>query len=146
MATKRDTPLILLVEHEELLADVTAFRLELLGYAVNVAGDSAKAHAALEADVPDLVIYDLALPDGKGIEFLNQIRSKETTAGIPVLIFSTDAELNNVQRVQRAGARDYLVTPFDPAVLEYKVEKLLSPEDDNQAPTGLLSRLMAIKF
>lgn len=146
LAMKRAAPLILLIEQEELLAEVTAFRLELLGYCVAIVPSLAKAWTSMEQEQPDLIIYDLATSDGNGLDFLNQARAKETTANIPILIFSTDSELTNVQRAHRAGASDYLVTPFDPAVLEHKVEHLLGGDEEEQPVQSPLARLLSMKF
>ena len=127
---------LLIVEEEATLAEVTAFRLELLGFSVQVAGSAEEAFPLLKQKKPDLMIVDLKLPGAGGIAFIEQLASENATATIPVLALSFDAELEQVQRAFSAGAADYLVAPYNPAVLEEKVEKLLAesarPKSDSK--------------
>jgi CheY-like chemotaxis protein len=120
-----EAPSILLVEEDETLADITAFRLELLGYRVAQARSGEAALQMAHASTPDLLIVDLYLPGIDGIELINRLRSDNVTAAIPVMVFSVDSDLNVVANAFAAGANDYLMTPYDPAVLQDKISKLL---------------------
>lgn len=116
----------MLIEGEPILADLASFRLELLGYQLRVYDCFQKAQGAIEAELPDLLIIDSVLPDGDGIEFVSKLRGMYTPADLPILVFSVDPSLETVQRAIAAGAQDYLVTPFDPMVLEAKVQNRLA--------------------
>jgi len=116
---------ILLVEEDRTLADITAFRLELLGYMVRCAHSAEEALDALDHELPDVIILDLYLPGMDGLELTNRLSNDHRTCGIPVMAFSSDSDLGKVQRAYAAGVKDYLLTPYDPAVLERKLEKLL---------------------
>lgn len=118
---------ILLVEDDPLLADITAFRLELLGFEVKTAESSEAALQTFEECHVDVVIVDLELAGMKGLELINQLQISEMSHETPILVFSSDPSLDVVQKAFKAGAKDYLVTPYDPAVLEGKIERLLSP-------------------
>ena len=120
-----ENPHILLLEEEPVLADITAFRLELLGYRVSCVHTGEDLLKQLIDQTPELLIMDTHLPDMNGIELINRITSDSRYGHIPVMVFSVEADLEAVQRAFAAGAKDYLVTPFDPAVLETKVETLL---------------------
>lgn len=120
---------ILVVEDDVLLADITAFRLELLGFDVRTAETAEAALECCENNRVDVVIIDLELAGMKGLELINQLQVNEATHETPILVFSTDPSLDVVQKAFKAGAKDYLVTPYDPAVLEDKIERLLSPEN-----------------
>jgi DNA-binding response OmpR family regulator len=117
---------LLLVQAEPVLAQLTAFRLELLGYEVRSVGTGGEAIKALQADLPDLVVVDTALPDGDGIEWIARMRDEFSVEQIPVIVFSLDPSLETVERAFHAGAQDYLITPFDPTVMEEKVDTLLT--------------------
>ena len=123
---------LIIVEEETTLADVTAFRLELLGFSVQVAGTGEEALGLLKQRKPDLLIIDLKLPGAGGLALIEQLASEKATAAIPILALSFDAELDQVQRAFSAGATDYLVAPYNPAVLEEKVEKLLTEAKKSQ--------------
>ncbi len=120
----RHTPQILLVEEDQLLSEITAFRLELLGYEVVKVSTAEQAIDFLQRDLPTLMIVDQTLPKIGGIELLNRLSNDVRTSEIPVIFLSVNAELEEVQRAYNAGADEYLVIPYDPTVLETKVERL----------------------
>jgi len=117
---------LLLVESEPLLADLTTFRLELLGYQIQCMSTGSEVTSSLSREVPDLLIVGNTLRDGDGLELLARLRNQYPASQLPVLICSTDPGLETVERAFAAGAQDYLITPFDPAVLEQKVQELLN--------------------
>jgi DNA-binding response OmpR family regulator len=120
------TPQILLVEEDPLLSEITSFRLELLGYEVVKVPTAEQAIDWLQHDLPTLMIVDQTLPKMSGIELLNRLSNDVRTSEISVILLSTNAELEEVQRAYNAGADEYLVIPYDPTVLEAKVERLAS--------------------
>jgi DNA-binding response OmpR family regulator len=122
----RQIPQILLVEEDPLLSEITAFRLELLGYEVVKVPTAEQAMDFLQRDLPTLMIVDQTLPKMGGIELLNRLSNDVRTSEVPVIFLSVNAELEEVQRAYNAGADEYLVIPYDPTVLEAKVERLAS--------------------
>ncbi len=117
---------ILLIQSEPVLAELTQFRLELLGYHIERVGSRGEATTAIDATEYDLAVVDTILPDGDGIEWIAQVRSSRTHEQLPVIVFSLDPSLETVERAFHAGANDYLITPFDPTVMEEKIEAILS--------------------
>jgi DNA-binding response OmpR family regulator len=116
---------ILVIEEEPTLLDIVAFRLELLGFEVDTATTSELALQRLAEVAPDLVaVGSLASMDA--VEFLNRMRDDARTSDTPVLFLSANSDLDEVQRAYNAGANEYLLTPFDPLVLEEKVQRLLT--------------------
>jgi CheY-like chemotaxis protein len=61
-----------------------------------------------------------------GIEFINRLSNDTRTSEIPIMFLSTNADLEDVQRAYNAGADEYLVIPYDPLVMEAKVERLVN--------------------
>ena len=122
----RKSPQILLVEEDPTLLEITAFRLELLGYELIKAESAEKALEWLLNELPTLVIVDQFLPGIDGLEFLNRLSNDIRTSEIPVIVLSVNADLEDVQKAYNAGADEYLVIPYDPVVLESKVERLLT--------------------
>ncbi len=117
---------ILLVQSEKVLAELTQFRLELLGYQIQLVGTVGEASMVIQQSPPNLVIVDTKLTDGDGIEWIAQIRSAHSADQLPVIVFSLDPSLETVERAFHAGANDYLITPFDPTVMEDKIEAILA--------------------
>lgn len=121
-----DRPIrILLIEPEEVLAEITSFRLELLGYEVETVGDPEGALRAVDRKRPDIFIIDLNLPGSVGMKFLEQLTCTPATNGIPILALSFEADIESVQNAHANGAADFLVAPYFPATLEEKVARLV---------------------
>ena len=127
---------ILLVEPEGVLAEVTAFRLELLGYSVEIVESPGEALKKVKTHAPDLIITDLVLKDTDALGFIERLSSLEETADIPIMVLSIDADLDRVAAVHKAGASDFLLVPFHPEVLEVKVAALANrPRPSRSNPT-----------
>lgn len=124
----QETPRILFVEEEPVLAEITQFRLELLGYEVVLVNNAEDALAWLQKEIPSLVIADQMLPGMNGTELLNRLSNDERTSNVPVIFLSSNADLDGVQKAYNAGADEFLVTPYDPAVLERKIDNLLTAD------------------
>ncbi|TWT81056.1 putative transcriptional regulatory protein TcrX [Planctomycetes bacterium CA13] len=117
---------ILLVESERVLADLASFRLELLGYTIEVVETGSEAITKIRAEVPDLLIVDTLLIDGDGLEWLARLRTEFKCDRLPAMVLSLDPSLETVERAFYAGAQDYLITPFDPVTLENKIVEIVS--------------------
>ena len=117
---------LLLVQSEPVLAELTAFRLELLGYQIELVATGNEAFSSIQRSLPDLVIVDTSLTDGDGIEWIARVRGEYSADQVPVIVFSLDPSLETVERGFHAGAQDYLITPFDPTVMEEKIGFLLA--------------------
>jgi CheY-like chemotaxis protein len=116
---------VLLIEEEPALLDITSFRLELLGYEVHLAISAETAITWLSQNLPDLVAVGY-LSDMDPVEFLNRLSDDPRTSQLPLLFLSANSDLDEVQRAYNAGADEYLLTPYDPLVLERKVQGLLA--------------------
>jgi CheY-like chemotaxis protein len=119
---------ILLVEEEPALLEITAFRLELLGYDVVTTSTAESALERLSQSVPDLLAVGY-LSDMDPVEFLNRVSDNPRTSDVPLMYLSANSDLDEVQRAYNAGADEYLLTPYDPLVLERKVQGLLAASE-----------------
>jgi two-component system response regulator TctD len=114
---------ILLVEDNAELADWLGRLLHSRNFAADKVGDVASAEAALASASFDLVILDLALPDGSGISLLRELRRRGNR--VPVLILTASGELQARVVGLDAGADDYLAKPFAIEELEARIRALL---------------------
>lgn len=115
---------ILLIEEEATLREITSFRLELLGYRVMTKITADEANLVLLEALPDLIAVG-HVAEMESLEFLNHLSNDPRTSKLPVIYLSGSSDLEEVQRAYNAGADEFLVTPYDPLVLESKVEGLL---------------------
>ena len=113
---------ILLIEDDQALGRGTALALAGEGREIRVAATLAQGWAALGEGEYALVLLDLNLPDGNGLDFLTALRR---TSGVPVLILTAnDLESDQVAGLE-LGADDYVTKPFSLAVLRARVNRLL---------------------
>jgi CheY-like chemotaxis protein len=116
---------ILLIEEEPTLQEITSFRLELLGYRVVTKMTADEANKELMGKLPDLIAVG-HVAEMESIEFLNHLSNDPRTSELPIIYLSGNSDLDEVQRAFNAGADEFLVTPYDPIVLEKKVDGLLA--------------------
>jgi DNA-binding response OmpR family regulator len=111
---------ILLVEDDRRVSAVMTSMLQRRGYDVEHA---ATATAALEAAPCDLVLLDLGLPDGDGVDVCRALRARSEHLGI-IAVTARGEERDKVTGL-RVGADDYVVKPFSMAELQARIEALL---------------------
>lgn len=116
---------ILIVDDEIDLLMSLDYALSKEGYTTLTAetGQSAVAKARIKS--PDLVVLDWMLPDISGVEVCRQLKANPATAGIPVLMLTARAEVENRVEGLEAGAEDYVVKPFSMRELVLRVQALL---------------------
>ncbi|HTS53288.1 MAG TPA: sigma-54 dependent transcriptional regulator [Burkholderiales bacterium] len=115
---------VLVVDDEALFANAVRRRLEKAGYQCAVAGTLGQAHALLEGGFADLILLDLRLPDGSGMQFLENLR-RAPEAAPPVIVLTAHAEVNDAVHAMKQGAADYLKKPIDLDELLIAVDRAL---------------------
>ncbi len=103
--------LLLLVEDERLLRWALRSRLEKAGHFVDEAATLAAAEEHLRRRRPDVVLLDINLPDGNGLEFLEAQHDK--LAESSVIVFTADGRVEDAVRAMKLGAVDFLNKPVD---------------------------------
>lgn len=120
------SPEILLIDDDRRLADMVGRYLGQAGFAVQHQGTAREGLAALGQQVPGLVLLDLMLPDGDGLDVCRQIRQMTGGAAtVPVLMLTARGETTDRIVGLEIGADDYLPKPFEPRELLARVRALL---------------------
>ena len=116
---------ILVVEDERDIAALVAYHLTKEGYRVRTSEGGQEALEAVGAEKPDLVVLDLNLPGFSGYEVLSELRRRQETADVPVLVLT--ARRDEADRVMglELGADDYVTKPFSPRELVLRVGAVL---------------------
>ncbi len=130
---------LLLVEDNRKLSDWLARLLVGQNYTVDCVFDAAEAGAALACFDYDLVVLDLGLPDGTGIDILRAMRGQGVRAGVLILTASDSLEAR-VAGLD-AGADDYLAKPFEVAELEARLRALVRRSRGRTEPTLQIGRI-----
>lgn len=133
---------ILVVEDTSSYAEALQQTLELEGHTVLLAGRAAEALARARAELPDLVLLDLGLPDKDGYHVLRELRARGVEC--PVLILSARSlEADKVEGF-RLGADDYVTKPFGALELLARISALLrrtrkaAPAPAAEVPAGVV--------
>ncbi|MCA0405641.1 MAG: response regulator transcription factor [Proteobacteria bacterium] len=127
---------LLLIEDVPPLAELTREALEAEGFTVDHAPDVEAARAILSVIPPDVIVLDLGLPDGDGLDLLHGLRNEGRA--IPVLVVTARAGLNDRIDGLDRGADDYIVKPAAPAEIAARCRALL------RRPGGLLGRKLQL--
>lgn len=116
---------VLLIEDEVNIAEAIRFLLTRDGCDVDVRPDGGSALATLAADLPDLVILDLMLPDMSGLEILSALRADPATSRLPVLMLTAKGQGRDREAAERAGVSAFMSKPFANAEMRATVRDLL---------------------
>ena len=113
---------ILVVEDETSIASFVAAYLRNAGYEVRTASTAHAAVIELTKEAPSLVVLDLNLPDGDGVELCRGIRK---SSDVPILMLTArDEDVDKIIGLE-VGADDYMTKPFNPRELVARVKSVL---------------------
>ncbi|WP_030231934.1 response regulator transcription factor, partial [Streptomyces sp. NRRL S-350] len=115
-------PHILLVEDDEVIREATRMALERYGFPVSTAADGLEGLEAFHAVRPDLLLLDVMLPLLDGVGLCRRIREESQ---LPILMMSARTDPVDVVSGLEAGADDYVVKPFESAVLVARIRTVL---------------------
>jgi two-component system, OmpR family, phosphate regulon response regulator PhoB len=123
--TKMGQPRILIIEDERVLVQTLSWYLTREGYETMVASDGQEGLRKAQAQLPDLVLLDLMLPNIDGLTVCRELRTGEKTRAVPIIIITAKGEESDQVTGYAMGADDYVTKPFNNKVLLAKVKALL---------------------
>ncbi len=114
-----------MVEDNDANRTMLCRRLNKNGYLTVQAADGRQALDAVQKERFDLVLCDIMMPGVDGYEVLKEMKSDPALEAIPVIMISAVDELASVVRCIEMGAEDYLQKPYDPVLLQARVNACL---------------------
>ena len=120
------TDKILVVDDDVDTLKLIGLTLERQGFDIVAANSGRQALEKASADVPNLIILDVMMPDMDGTEVCRLLRANPALKGIPIIMFTAKAMVDDKVAGFEAGADDYLTKPTHPAELVTRVKMLLS--------------------
>lgn len=116
---------ILVVDDDEKIVNLVSIHLSRANYRMIKANNGIDALEKIEQELPDLAIVDVMMPKMDGYELTKQLR----TYDIPVLLLTAKGELEDKEKGFLAGSDDYVVKPFEPKELLFRVQAILRRYD-----------------
>ena len=117
---------ILIVEDNESMAKMLQQTLTGEGYKISLARDKQEGIEKIQRENIDLVLSDLRLPSGTGIDILQAAR--EQSPFIPVIIMTAYGKIEDAVRAVKEGAYDFITKPFDPELLLLLIGRALEKQ------------------
>lgn len=123
---------ILVIEDDGVLGEAVREHVASLGYGVDWMKRLDDAREALASVTYELVLMDLNLPDGRGLDLLRELRRRGST--VPVIILTAQDQIASRIEGLNSGADDYLVKPFDLSELSARVAAVARRYGGNPNP------------
>jgi DNA-binding NtrC family response regulator len=123
---------LLIVDDEASLRDFLSIVFESEGWRVETAASIGDARAAIARDEPDVVLCDLMLPDGSGIDLIREVKAQSPS--LVFIMITAHTSTRSAVEALKAGAMDYIAKPFDIEELKILVNKAVERkelEDEN---------------
>jgi two-component system chemotaxis response regulator CheY len=118
---------ILIVDDSATLRQVVSIALKGAGYTVIEGCDGKDALSKLTGQKVHLIISDVNMPNMDGFTFLEEVKKLPAYKFTPVIMLTTEAGEDKKSRGQAAGAKAWVVKPFQPAQMLTAVSKLVLP-------------------
>ena len=134
MSDERSSKRILLIDDDEDLRIGAGARLRAAGYETCLAADGLQGLVAAAENAPDAILLDLRMPEMDGLTALEQLKLREDTRHIPVVILS--ACVASQQAALDRGARFFLSKPYEGKTLLAAVESAIRPQPCSHQPAS----------
>ncbi|MBD3240164.1 MAG: response regulator [Chitinivibrionales bacterium] len=141
MTSNRDKCLILFVDDDKVISEVTGKYLSSLGYRVALAANGKQALELFGELKPQVVVADLCMPVMDGLQFLEETRKKDSVT--PVIVTTGYPDIETAIRAIQHGAFDYIRKPFKLELLHQKIERALRINRDVRT-SAVYSELAAL--
>ncbi len=118
-------PLVLVVEDEPAQREILAYNLEAEGFRVVKAENGEEALLLVAEEAPDIIVLDWMMPNVSGIEVCRQLKTRNETRNIPIIMLSARSEEVDRVRGLETGADDYVIKPYSVIELMARVRAQL---------------------
>jgi len=116
---------VLVVDDEKDIIELVSYNLEKEGFKVISATASEKALELISSEEPEIIILDLMLPGIDGLDVYRELKRRDQTSSIPIIMLTAKGEESDIVIGLELGADDYMTKPFSPRVLVARVKAIL---------------------
>jgi two-component system chemotaxis response regulator CheY len=115
----------LIVDDSRALRRILGDMLRQLGFEVSEAANGREGLAQLEnGQAPSVVLVDWNMPEMNGLEFIKQVRSDSRYQSVPLMMVTTETEMEQMAAALAAGANEYVMKPFGKEMIADKLQLL----------------------
>jgi DNA-binding NtrC family response regulator len=122
---KRPPTKVLIIDDDKTVVSTVSAVLQAGGYKVASALDPVQGFMAVRRESPQVVVLDLVMPAGGGMQLLQRLSS---VVNVPVIVITTSTDGKVEAQAKAAGAAGFLKKPVDPVKLKELIEELVSVE------------------
>lgn len=117
---------VIVVDDSDTIRKFISFGLRLKGFQVITASDGQDALEKLAAQPVNIVLTDLNMPNMDGFELIENLREDPEYKKIPIIVLTTESQLEERDRAIALGADTYLIKPFKVDVITKEIDKVLN--------------------
>ena len=116
----------LIVDDSRAMRQILRGMLKQLGFDVVEAGNGREAlqHLEVTQQPPDVVLVDWNMPEMNGLQFVQAVRAEDRLCHLPLMMVTTETEMDQMAAVLAAGANEYLMKPFGKEAIADKLQIL----------------------
>ena len=115
---------VLTVDDSRAMRDMLRHSLIAAGFRVIQAEDGLHGLEVLASETPDVIVTDINMPRMDGFGFIKAVRQDVSRRAIPMLVLTTEVDIEKKNRAREAGATGWIVKPFDPEKLVEAVRRV----------------------
>jgi two-component system chemotaxis response regulator CheY len=120
------TKTVLTIDDSRTMRDMLRMALSDAGFRVVQAEDGVHGLEVLNEETPDVIITDINMPRLDGFGLIEGVRQSQKYRAIPILVLTTESDIEKKNRARRAGATGWIVKPFDPVKLVDAIHRVAS--------------------
>ncbi len=115
--------LAMIIDDSRAIRMILSRSLARFGYEVHTADNGKEALAYLESDAPELalMLVDWNMPEMDGLEFIKRVRAIPRYAAAPLMMVTTETEIDQIVKALEAGANEYVMKPFTDEIIADKL-------------------------
>lgn len=115
----------LVIDDSRAVRRIIGNMMKEIGYEVLEAGHGLEGLAQLEAHgVPDIILVDWNMPEMNGLEFIKATRANPLYGDVPIMMVTTETEMEKMAQAFIAGVNEYVMKPFDKTIIQEKLQLL----------------------
>lgn len=116
---------VLIVDDSRVIRKMIGRIMKKLGYEIFEAGNGIEGLAELsKMDTVDLILVDWNMPEMNGLEFVKAVRADSSISSVPMIMVTTESEMNRMALAFMAGVNEYIMKPFTEENINSKLDIL----------------------